>query len=216
MLHARRGAHDILEVGFSAARAHRVVAIDRCPVLARSLDGAIEAAWEIAEASDPPRSRSIFRLQRPTPVSILTYAALDRFRPSSSHRLRILPPGETSRVSPDMANRFCKGARRHCAWATPSSICRRPRSSKRPPRVKRCWPDSCSGVLRWLQACRGDLFTGIGPFALRLAEHMRVRAVDYDEPALAALARATAVTSGLKPVAVSGAIFSGGHSLRLS
>jgi 23S rRNA (uracil1939-C5)-methyltransferase len=58
-----------------------------------------------------------------------------------------------------------------------------------------------------LACCAGsrhvaDLFTGIGPFALRLAEHMRVRAVDYDEPALAALARATAVTSGLKPVAV--------------
>jgi 23S rRNA (uracil1939-C5)-methyltransferase len=53
VLHARRGTHQVLEVGFSAARAHRVVAIDRCPVLAKSLDGAIKVAWEIAEALEP-------------------------------------------------------------------------------------------------------------------------------------------------------------------
>src|SRR3984885_10882709 len=50
VFHARRGTHEVLEVGFSAARAHRLVAIDRCPVLAKSLDGAIDAAWAIAEA----------------------------------------------------------------------------------------------------------------------------------------------------------------------
>jgi 23S rRNA (uracil1939-C5)-methyltransferase len=41
VFHARRGNHDVLEVGFSAARAHRVVSIDRCPVLGKSLDGAL-------------------------------------------------------------------------------------------------------------------------------------------------------------------------------
>ena len=35
------------------SRAHRVVPIDRCPVLAPALDGAIEAAWAIAEALAP-------------------------------------------------------------------------------------------------------------------------------------------------------------------
>ena len=49
VFHARRGTHDVLEVGFSAARAHHVVAIDRCPILAKSLDGALAAAWAIAE-----------------------------------------------------------------------------------------------------------------------------------------------------------------------
>ena len=52
VFHARRGSHDVLEVGFSAARSHRLVAIDRCPILAPDLDGAIEAAWAIAEALD--------------------------------------------------------------------------------------------------------------------------------------------------------------------
>jgi 23S rRNA (uracil1939-C5)-methyltransferase len=55
-----------------------------------------------------------------------------------------------------------------------------------------------------LSACAGakhiaDLFCGIGPFALRLAEHGRVFAADDDEAALAALKRAAA-TPGLKPI----------------
>jgi 23S rRNA (uracil1939-C5)-methyltransferase len=45
-----------------------------------------------------------------------------------------------------------------------------------------------------------DLFAGVGPFALRLAERMRIQAVDQDEQALAALDRAASTTSGLKPV----------------
>ena len=55
MFHARRGGHDILEVGFSAARAHHVIAIDRCPVLAKSLDHALQAAWAIAEVLLPAK-----------------------------------------------------------------------------------------------------------------------------------------------------------------
>jgi 23S rRNA (uracil1939-C5)-methyltransferase len=43
VFHARRGQRDVLEVGFAALRAHHVVAIDRCPILAPGLDGAIES-----------------------------------------------------------------------------------------------------------------------------------------------------------------------------
>src|SRR5262249_60342517 len=46
---ARRSARDVLEVGFAALKAHHVVAIDRCPILAPALSGAITAAWDIAE-----------------------------------------------------------------------------------------------------------------------------------------------------------------------
>jgi 23S rRNA (uracil1939-C5)-methyltransferase len=44
-----------------------------------------------------------------------------------------------------------------------------------------------------------DLFCGIGPFALRIAEFARVIAVDSDESAIAALAKA-ARTPGLRPI----------------
>jgi 23S rRNA (uracil1939-C5)-methyltransferase len=45
-----------------------------------------------------------------------------------------------------------------------------------------------------------DLFCGIGPFALRLAENSRVTAADNDAAAIAALQRAAATAPGLKPV----------------
>lgn len=45
-----------------------------------------------------------------------------------------------------------------------------------------------------------DLFCGIGPFALRLATGASVLAVDDNEPALKALDRAARTTPGLKPV----------------
>jgi 23S rRNA (uracil1939-C5)-methyltransferase len=46
----------------------------------------------------------------------------------------------------------------------------------------------------------GDLFCGLGPFALRLAKTARVAAFDGDRPAIAALQHAVRHTSGLKPV----------------
>jgi 23S rRNA (uracil1939-C5)-methyltransferase len=46
-----------------------------------------------------------------------------------------------------------------------------------------------------------DLFCGVGPFALRLAERARVTAVDNDAAAVEALRRAHAGTQGLKPIA---------------
>ena len=59
-----------------------------------------------------------------------------------------------------------------------------------------------------MRARVADLFAGVGPFALRLAERARVLAVDDDEAALAALKRAAASTAGLKPIAPSAAICS--------
>ena len=62
IFHARRGVRGVLEVGFAAYRAHHIVPIDQCPVLAPSLAGAIPAAWALA-------------------ASTLTCAARDRFGP---------------------------------------------------------------------------------------------------------------------------------------
>ena len=45
-----------------------------------------------------------------------------------------------------------------------------------------------------------DLFSGAGPFALRLAEAARIHAVDSDAAAIAALKRAHNHVSGLKPL----------------
>jgi 23S rRNA (uracil1939-C5)-methyltransferase len=45
-----------------------------------------------------------------------------------------------------------------------------------------------------------DLFSGVGPFALRIAAFARVAAYDSDKPAITALTRAARYTMGLKPV----------------
>lgn len=45
-----------------------------------------------------------------------------------------------------------------------------------------------------------DLFCGVGPFALRLAEKAKVEAYDSDRAAIAALNAAVKASSGLKPV----------------
>jgi 23S rRNA (uracil1939-C5)-methyltransferase len=47
-----------------------------------------------------------------------------------------------------------------------------------------------------------DLFAGVGPFALRIAERASVRAVESDASALAALDRAARRTPGLRPITV--------------
>jgi 23S rRNA (uracil1939-C5)-methyltransferase len=45
-----------------------------------------------------------------------------------------------------------------------------------------------------------DLFCGLGPFSLRLAETARVSAIDADRSAIAALQKAVRTTQGLKPI----------------
>src|ERR1044072_2215035 len=56
-----------------------------------------------------------------------------------------------------------------------------------------------------LRHCKGskllaDLFCGVGPFALRLAQGARITAFDSDAGAVAALQKAAASTPGLKPL----------------
>jgi 23S rRNA (uracil1939-C5)-methyltransferase len=59
---------------------------------------------------------------------------------------------------------------------------------------------------RWVELHTGgakaiaDLFCGLGPFALRLAEPARLSAFDSDDAAIAALNQAARATSGLKPL----------------
>jgi 23S rRNA (uracil1939-C5)-methyltransferase len=45
-----------------------------------------------------------------------------------------------------------------------------------------------------------DLFCGLGPFALRIAERARIAAFDSDQASIVALKSAAAATPGLKPV----------------
>ena len=203
VFHARRGSNDVLEVGFAALRAHRVVAIDRCPILAPALGGAIEAAWAIAEAlagagkpldiqttaSDAGLDVDVRGSGPLTAARIGALAQIaDRHRIArltrhgefvaqrapptvSIGRARlVLPPGAFLQATAAGEAALAQLVETHC------------QDAKTPAKTI------------------ADLFCGIGPFALRLAQRARMTALDSDADAIAALARAVAGTQGLKPV----------------
>jgi 23S rRNA (uracil1939-C5)-methyltransferase len=201
VFHARSGAKGVLEVGFAAARSHRIVAIDRCPVLAPGMRGAIEAAWAIAEALSPTK--------KPLDIHVTaTDAGLDVDVRGSGP----LAPELMSTLAGVAAKHDLARLTRHGELI---ALARAPtlRIGKAivplpPAAFLQATAEGEAALARLvLAACAGaakiaDLFAGIGPFTLRLAEQARVLAVDDDEMAVAALTRAAASTGGLKPIDV--------------
>jgi 23S rRNA (uracil1939-C5)-methyltransferase len=199
VFHARRGTHDVLDVGFSAARAHRVVSIDRCPVLAKSLDGALPAAWAIAEALGPA--------EKPLDIAVTaTDAGLDvDVRGSGQLRAALMVALARVAAAQNLARLTRHGEL--IAQRRAPTLGMGKASVPLPPAAFLQATEEGEAALAKLvlSACEGakhvaDLFCGVGPFALRLAEHARVFAADDDEPAIAALKRAASTTAGLKPI----------------
>jgi 23S rRNA (uracil1939-C5)-methyltransferase len=200
VFHARRRSHDVLEVGFSAARTHRLVAIDRCPVLAKSLDGAIDTAWAIAETIGPVR--------KPLDIQVTASdAGLDIDVRGSGP----LPPHLITALARLAGQRDIARVTRHSeliAQLRAPTVRMGKAIVHLPPAAFLQATAEGEAVLARLvvKACDdaanvADLFAGIGPFALRLAEAAHVFAVDDDDVALAALKRAAATTAGLRPLA---------------
>ena len=199
VFHARIGTHDVLDVGFSAARAHRIIPIDRCPILAPGLDGAIEAAWAIAEALMPAR--------KPLDIQVTaTDVGLD-IDVRGSGPLTAALTATLARVA--AARRLARLTRHGdlVAQRVAPSLRMGAATMQLPPAAFLQATNEGEATLAKLVVahCAGakfvaDLFSGVGPFALRLAERARLNAADDDEPAIAALKRAAAMTQGLKPI----------------
>jgi len=199
VFHARRGTHDVLQVGFSAARAHHVVDIDRCPILANSLDGALKAAWAIAEVLDS--------VDKPLDIQVTaTDAGLDIDVRGSGP----LPPALMTALARVAAQQNLARLTRHgelIAQSRAPSLRIGAATVLLPPAAFLQATAAGEAALAQLvrQSCASakniaDLFAGIGPLALRLAAFAPVVAVDNDAAALAALKRAASTTKGLKPV----------------
>ena len=198
VFHARRASHGVLEVGFAAYRAHHIVAIDRCAVLAPSLSGALPAAWAIAEAIGPDKPLDIqvtasdagldVDVRGSGPLGARHTAALAAL--AETHRLaRLTRHGEliVQRAAPTV--RMGKAA----IVLPPGAFLQATAEGE---------AVLTQLVLEHVGKARNvaDLFCGVGPFALRLAERARVAAADADAAAIAAL-REAAKTPGLKPIA---------------
>ena len=199
VLHARRGGHDLLEVGFTAPRAHHIVAIDRCPILAPGLDGAIPAAWAIAEIlkpTDKPLDIHVTATDSGMDVDVRGSGPLNSGRTTAlagvaeKHRLaRITRHGE---LVAQAAQPLVKIGRAQVPLP-PGAFLQATAAGEAT--LARLVLDHVGGAKRV-----ADLFCGIGTFALRLAEGARVTAADSETSAVKALERAAANTSGLKPV----------------
>jgi 23S rRNA (uracil1939-C5)-methyltransferase len=199
VFHARRGGHSVLQVGYSAARAHHIVPIDRCPILTKSLDGALKAAWAIAELLN------------------FTRKSLDIQFTATDQGLDVDIRGSGALTAPAMAALAGVAQQYDFARLTRHGelIAQMRRPSLRmgtaivplPPGaflqataqgeavLSRLVVDYCTGADRI-----ADLFAGVGTFALRLAARARVSAFDEDESAIVALGQASAGALGLKPL----------------
>jgi 23S rRNA (uracil1939-C5)-methyltransferase len=199
VFHARRGTRDVLSVGFAAMRAHEVVPIDRCPVLAPGLAGALDAAWAIAEALKPTA--------KPLDIqATATDAGLDIDVRGSGP----LPPARLAELGRIAETHGLARVTRHrelvVQRAAPTIRLGRATVALPPGAFLQATAAGEAALARLVLEHVGearsvaDLFAGVGPFALRLAENARVTAADSDEAAMAALKRA-AGTPGLKPIA---------------
>ena len=205
VLHARRGTHEVLEVGFSATRAHRLVAIDRCPILAAGLDGAIDAGWAIADAlspADKPLDIQVTATDAGLDIDVRGSGSLTAplmaalARVAEKHNLaRLTRHGELIALARTPTVQLGKAT----VALPPAAFLQATAEGEAV--LARLVLAACAGIIPG-SASVADLFAGIGPFALRLAERVRVLAVDDDEPALNALKRAAASTAGLKPVEI--------------
>ena len=198
-LHARIGTHDVLKVGFAAANSHDIIPVDRCPILAPGMSGALDAGWAIAEpliSIGKPLDIQITAtdngldvdVRGSGPLPAATIAMLSRV--AEQHRLaRLTRHGELvlMRTPPTIAI----GAAQ--LTLPPGSFLQATAAGE---------ATLAALVSRHCQRARhiADLFCGVGPFALRLAAKSRISAFDSDAGAIIALQKAAASTSGLKPI----------------
>jgi 23S rRNA (uracil1939-C5)-methyltransferase len=198
-LHARLGTHDVMKVGFAAAQSHDIVPVDRCPILDPGLDGALDAAWALAEPlirTGKPLDIQITATQNgldidvrgsgPLPANMIS--ALSRL--AEQHRLaRLTRHGELVllRAPPTIS------VGRAQVTLPPGSFLQATALGEET--LATLVAERC-GRAKHI----ADLFCGVGPFALRLAARARISAFDSDAGAIAALQKAATATSGLKPV----------------
>jgi 23S rRNA (uracil1939-C5)-methyltransferase len=199
VLHARRGTHDVLEVGFTAPRAHHIVAIDECPILAPGLGGALRAAWAIAEMLKPtgkPLDIQATATDSGLDIDVRGSGALDAerltelARVAESQRLaRLTRHGE---LVAQRAQPILQVGRAHVPLPPGAFL---QATAKGEATLARLVVEHIGKAKRV-----ADLFAGIGTFALRLAETARVSAADSDAGMIKALEHGASTASGLKPI----------------
>ena len=199
VFHARRGTHDILEVGFTAPRAHHIVPIDDCPILAPGLAGAVRAAWAIAEvlkSAGKPLDIQVTATDSGLDIDVRGSGTV------AAERLTALAKvAETRELA-----RLTRHGELVAQRAQPLLRVGRAEVPLPPGAFLQATAEGEEALARLVTEHAGkarrvaDLFTGIGTFALRLAENAQVAACDSEPAAIKALQQAAGKASGLKPI----------------
>lgn len=196
--HVRYDPHP--RVGFMRARAHEIVEVESCPVLAPSLGSALDIVRALAKSLGA-EARPLDALVTATDTGLdidlrghgplgaserrgLVRIALDRDLARLSNHGEIV----LMRREPELV---IGGAR---VVPPPGAFLQATRAGEEMLAAAVIAALGDSGRV-------ADLFAGIGTFTLRLAARSRVHAVDCDEAALAALGRAVREAK-MKPVSV--------------
>jgi 23S rRNA (uracil1939-C5)-methyltransferase len=198
-LHARMGTHEVLKVGFAAAGSHDIIPIDRCPILDPHLDGALEAAWALAEP--------LIAVGKPLDIQITaTSSGLDVDVRGSGPLATAL----IAKLSGIAEQHRLARLTRHgelVLMRNPPMVAIGTAQVALPPGSFLQATVAGEGTLAALVTDRckrakhiADLFCGVGPFALRLATKSRIAAFDSDAGVVTALQKAATSTSGLKPI----------------
>jgi len=199
VFHARRKSNDVLEVGFTAYRAHHIVPIDRCPVLAPSMRHALDVAWALAEMVDG--------VTKPLDIQVTaTDGGLDVDLRGSG---RLQPDLMAQLAALSAAQRLARLTRHGelVAQHTVPAVQMGPARVTLPPGA--FLQATAAGEAAIAESVRRDLgdarmivdlFAGLGPFTLRLAGQAQITAFDVDAAAIASMRLAAAQTSGLKPI----------------
>jgi 23S rRNA (uracil1939-C5)-methyltransferase len=199
--HARYDSAGKAMVGFMQARAHEVVNIEACPILAPSMQGAPVVARAIAAALGIAR--------KPLDISVTaTLTGLDIDIRGHGE----LPPDETQALvrlaeTYDLA-RLSNHGERIVERRAPMLRMGRAEVVPPPGAFLQATEAGELALADQVFAAAGaarqvaDLFAGLGTFSLRLAEKARVHAVDGDHAAVGALAKAARSASNLQPAAV--------------
>jgi 23S rRNA (uracil1939-C5)-methyltransferase len=199
VVHARRGTHEVLKVGFAAAGSHDIVPIDHCPILDPALDGALDAAWALTEVLKP--------VSKPLDIQVTAASNGLDVDVRGSGPLPTALIATLSRVAEQHALARLTRHGELVLMRTPPVIGVGAAQLTLPPgaflQATAAGEEALAALV--MDHCKGakhiaDLFCGVGPFALRLATKTRIAAFDSDDGAVSALQKTAMATSGLKPI----------------
>jgi 23S rRNA (uracil1939-C5)-methyltransferase len=194
ILHVRRGGGQVT-AGFMAARSHRLLDIDACPVL----EAALAPAFGIARALGEDLGDC--------DVAVTTSRGGLDVSVKAARAARDNKQGELAALMRSLGLARLSVNGEIIATANPPRLALGRAEVIPPPggflqatalgeeTLARLVTDHMGKAKQV-----ADLFCGIGPFSFRLAETARVEAYDSDRAAIAALSAAVKATSGLKPM----------------